>query len=108
MTASRIGDCRAKLVLKPEDFEGRGEDALRREIGDRLCAARCRIARHAGDSELLESYIVPCAQGTAWVFWNDGDAAATVSRPGFCFTLPPKRIGFVTEGLGKDPSVAIL
>ena len=108
VTASRIGDCRAKLVLKPEDFEGRGEDALRREIGDRLRAARCRIARHAGDSELLESYIVPCAQGTAWVFWNDGNAATTVSRPGFRFTLPPKRIGFVTEGLGKDPSVEIL
>ena len=108
ITSSRVGDCRAKLILKPEDFGGLSPDELRRTVGDRLRAADCRIARDAGDSETLESYLVPCVGGLARVFWNGGDKEEDVRRPGVRLVLPPKRIGLVVETRGQAPQVEIL
>lgn len=81
-----------KLVIRPEKMEAEG---LRDEIGRRLKESGAFFARRPEDPATLETFRVPGAGATGWVFWNGGTDAVEVKRGGASVKVGPKRIGYL-------------
>ena len=91
ITESAIGSCRVKLVLDQDSLPTGDRAALREEVGRRLRAAGCTMARREGDPDSLRVFRVPGKGAVAWLFWNDGGAAVEVERAGRRATVRPGR-----------------
>ncbi len=90
ITECAIGSCRVKLVLDPDSLPG-GRAALREEVGRRLRAAGCSMARRDGDADALRVFRVPGKGAVAWLFWNCGDVPVEAARAGRRATVRPGR-----------------
>lgn len=95
ITESAIGDCKAKLVLDPDQLPTDDAARLTALVGERLAAAGCAFTRRAGDPETLDTYRVPGEGSTGWVFWNAADTPVTTARGGHVIAIGPERIGYL-------------
>ncbi len=95
ITESAIGRCKVKLVLDPDKLPVKDRNMLRTEVGRRLNAAGCSLARQAGDSDALLVFRVPGKGAVAWMFWNDGEKPVAAERSGRRFTVNPGRPAYL-------------
>lgn len=81
-----------KLTIRPEKMDAKG---LRDEVGRLLKESGAFFTRCAEDPETLETFRVPGAGATGWVFWNGGSDAVEAKRDGASVKVGPKRIGYL-------------
>lgn len=87
-----------KLVIRPEQMPTDAA-ARRAEIGRLLKAHGASFTRRAEDPDTLETFKVPGAGATGWVFWNGGKTSVDVVRGAGRLTIGPRRVGYLQIGV---------
>ena len=106
ITERALGKVRGvKLVIDPETLDTKDETALRTEIGRRLRAAGCALARMDGDDRDAFYFRIPGNDGSmAWVCWNPQTGKAVFMRRGSATVdVSPLGVGFIR--IGRDGTV---
>ncbi len=93
-----------KLVIRSEQLPADAA-ARRAEIGRLLKAHGASFMRRAKDPDTLETFKVPGAGATGWVFWNGGKKPVEVRRGAGRLTVGPRRVGYLQ--LGDDGRVQV-